>query len=92
MSMSKPTKKTSGHSMWSSWIVCHGDGNVSYDADADAPQRFSTFAAARKRAEAIALDEPNAEIFIYEAVALAQAPVSLPETVRKYPIEHYGKN
>jgi len=73
------------------YIICDGQGYRSMN-DKDEPEEFSTFrgkGGAQKRAEQIAAQEPGTSVYIYEAVAVAEAPVGAPQTGRKYPTEHY---
>ena len=71
------------------YVVTDKDGNVSYDENAECPQKFLTFKAARTRAEELAKTAPGEIISIYELTATAFCDVLAPEVARAHPFEHY---
>lgn len=75
--------------MKTNYIVCDETGNVSYSAKTEAPESFTTFRAAEKRAKELADTSPGQTIGIFELVGEAIAAVAKPESARKYPLEHY---
>lgn len=72
------------------FVVTDGEGNISWSAKTESTEKFSTFKAAKKRAEELAASEPGTIINIYELTAQAVAPVGRTETKRAHPIEHYS--
>lgn len=72
------------------YVVTDQDGNVSYDDDdAERPQKFRSFKAAKARAEELAKLAPGEIISIYELTATTLCSVSAPSVSRAHPLEHY---
>lgn len=72
------------------FVVCDGEGNISWNAKTEGPEKFSTFKAAKKRSVELAESEPGHVIRIYELTAETVAAVQVPSTSRRHPIEHYN--
>lgn len=71
------------------YVVIDEEGHVSFSAAKDAPEKFGTWKAAKKRAEELAACSPGCTIKIYELTAETKCAVAPSETYRKHPIEHY---
>jgi hypothetical protein len=70
------------------YVVIDKDGNVSWSATKAAAEKFSTWKAAKKRAEELAASEPGEPVKIYELTAETIVPLKPVETARKQSIEH----
>lgn len=73
------------------YVVTDHDGNISWSAETEAAETFSTFDAAKDRAEDLATDNPGETICIYELTAETCCAVSAATTARAKPSEHYGR-
>lgn len=71
------------------FVVVDENGNISYGTKADAPEKFRSFAAAKTRAEELALCAPGETIKVYELTAESLCMVAPAETKRKHMREHY---
>ena len=74
------------------YIVCDGDGNVSYSVKNEAPESFKRFRGkngAEQRAKALAGSEPGSTVRIYELTAEATAAVKPVEVKRLHSTERY---
>lgn len=71
------------------FVVIDQEGNVSWNEKTEKGENFSTFKAARKRAEEIAASEPGGVVSVYELTAESLCAVAPVETAHKHPREHY---
>lgn len=65
------------------FVVIDAEGNCSFSEKKEAPERFSTFAQAEKRARELADCDPGQLIGIYELAAEVEAPVGKTEVKRR---------
>lgn len=62
------------------FVVVDNDSNLSWDGKAEAAEFFTSFAQAKKRAEAGAATTPGEEWDVYEIVATVEVPTGDPVT------------
>lgn len=65
------------------FVVIDSDLAISWSRKTDSAESFSTYAAAEKRAKALAESEPGTVVGIYQLVAETTAPVEKPVTKRR---------
>ncbi len=71
------------------FVVADEAGNISWNANKEAPEKFKTFKSARARGEGLAKLAPGCTIRIYELTAEIVVPLKSVQTSRRHPLEHY---